>query len=166
MYHTKTSFTVDLEFKCHRTSCNYFFLIFKMYFFLAVLGLRCCMCLPLVAATGGCSHNAVCGPLIAKASFVAERRFWSTASVVAVKGLSCSPACWIFLDQGSNLRLLHRLPWQADSLPLSHQGSPRLVFLLARSDNSCHSRINNDHFYQVHYFACSFCQGLRGRCLL
>ena len=27
----------------------------------------------------------------------------------------------IFLTQGSNLRLLH---WQADSLPLSHQGSP------------------------------------------
>ena len=27
----------------------------------------------------------------------------------------------IFLDQGSNFCLLH---WQADSLPLSHQGSP------------------------------------------
>ena len=27
----------------------------------------------------------------------------------------------IFLTQGSNPRLLH---WQADSLPLSHQGSP------------------------------------------
>ena len=29
----------------------------------------------------------------------------------------------IFLDQGLNLYLLH---WQADSLPLSHQGSPML----------------------------------------
>jgi hypothetical protein len=30
----------------------------------------------------------------------------------------------IFLTQGSNLRLLQ---WQADSLPLSHQGSPHLL---------------------------------------
>ena len=35
-------------------------------------------------------------------------------------GLSCPTACGIFLEQGSNLCLLH---WQADSLPLSHQGS-------------------------------------------
>ena len=33
--------------------------------------------------------------------------------------LSCSMTCGIFLDQGWNLCLLH---WQADSLPLSHQG--------------------------------------------
>ena len=30
----------------------------------------------------------------------------------------------IFLTQGSNLCLLHLLNWQADSLPLSHLGSP------------------------------------------
>ena len=34
-----------------------------------------------------------------------------------VPGLSCSEACGIFPDQGSNLWFLH---WQADSLPLSH----------------------------------------------
>ena len=33
--------------------------------------------------------------------------------------LSCFEACRIFMDQGSNLCLLS---WQADSLPLSHQG--------------------------------------------
>ena len=38
-----------------------------------------------------------------------------------VHRLSCSFACGIFLAQGLNLCLLH---WQADSLPLSHQGSP------------------------------------------
>ena len=32
----------------------------------------------------------------------------------------------IFLIQGSNLRLLH---WQADSLPLSHLGSPQDIHL-------------------------------------
>ena len=31
----------------------------------------------------------------------------------------------IFLTQGSNPHLLH---WQAGSLPLSHQGSPHLMF--------------------------------------
>ena len=42
-------------------------------------------------------------------------------SIVGMHGLSCSKACGIFLDQGLNLCPLH---WQADSLPLSHQGSP------------------------------------------
>ena len=37
-----------------------------------------------------------------------------------VQELSCPTACRIFPAQGSNQRLLH---WQADSLPLSHQGS-------------------------------------------
>ena len=37
-------------------------------------------------------------------------------------GLSCSAACGIFPDQGSNPCPLH---WQADSQPLHHQGSPR-----------------------------------------
>ena len=39
--------------------------------------------------------------------------------------LSCPSARGIFLDQGSNPCLL---PWQVDSLPLSHQGSPGLCF--------------------------------------
>ena len=38
-----------------------------------------------------------------------------------VHGLSCSVACGILPDQGLNPCLPH---WQADSLPLSHQGSP------------------------------------------
>ena len=41
--------------------------------------------------------------------------------MVVAYGLSCSVACGIFLDQGSNLYLLL---WQADSLPLRYQGSP------------------------------------------
>ena len=42
--------------------------------------------------------------------------------------------CWssflfqgIFPTQGSNPHLLHLLHWQADSLPLVHLGSPRLI---------------------------------------
>ena len=41
-------------------------------------------------------------------------------------GPSCSVACGIFPDQGSNPCPLH---WQADSQPLRHQGSPVVVFL-------------------------------------
>ena len=49
-------------------------------------------------------------------------------SVVAVAhGLSCSAACGIFPDQGSNPCSLHR---QADSQPLRHQGSPNPGFFL------------------------------------
>ena len=49
----------------------------------------------------------------------------STGSVVVAHRLSCSAAWGIFQDQGSNLYLLH---WQADSSPLSHEGSPHTVF--------------------------------------
>ena len=38
--------------------------------------------------------------------------------------LSCSLLCGIFPGQGLNLCPLH---WQADSLPLDHQGSPTVV---------------------------------------
>ena len=55
----------------------------------------------------------------AQASVVAARglsvcgvRAESAGSVVVVRGLSCSMACRIFLDQGANLCPLH---WQADS---------------------------------------------------
>ena len=44
----------------------------------------------------------------------------STDSVVGAHRLSCSAARGVFPDQGSNPCLLH---WQADSLPLDHQGS-------------------------------------------
>ena len=39
-------------------------------------------------------------------------------------GLSCSAACGIFPDWGSNPCLLH---WQVDYLPLSHQGGPEIA---------------------------------------
>ena len=52
-------------------------------------------------------------------------------SVVVAHGLSCSAACGIFPDQGSNPRPLHR---QADSQPLRHQGSPPLFFKFAPRD--------------------------------
>ena len=46
-------------------------------------------------------------------------------SVVLAHGPSCSAACGILPDQGSNPCPLH---WQADSQPLRHQGSPKMFF--------------------------------------
>ena len=51
------------------------------------------------------------------------------ASVVVVTGFSCPVACGIFLGQGWNLCPLR---WQVDSLPLDHQGRPRMFILMPR----------------------------------
>ena len=60
------------------------------------------------------------------ACLAVERGLWGTqASAVMAHGLSCSVACGTLLDQGSNPC---PLDWQADSLPLDHQGSPLSSF--------------------------------------
>ena len=59
---------------------------------------------------------------------VAAPRLQSPGSGVLVLGLSCSLAREVFPDQGWNLH------WQADSLPLSYQGSPHQCLLIW---NSC-----------------------------
>ena len=56
------------------------------------------------------------------ASPAAEHGLWGMwGSAGGVHGLSCTAARGIFLDQGLNPCPRH---WQADSYPLSHQGSP------------------------------------------
>ena len=59
---------------------------------------------------------------------VAEHRLWGTGIIVAAHGLTCSAACGIFPDQGSNLCL--RL--QVDSLPLSHTEASQ-SFVISKS---------------------------------
>ena len=61
------------------------------------------------------------------ASVAAASGFLSPGSMVVAHWLCRSKACGIFLDQGSNSC---RLPWQVDSLPLSHKGSPALYLWL------------------------------------
>ena len=87
---------------------------------MAVLGPRFC-----ARAFSSCGEQ---GPL-----FIAVRRpllLRSTGSrragsVGVAHGPSRSAACGIFPDQGLNLC---PLPWQADSQPLRHQGSPVCLF--------------------------------------
>ena len=59
-------------------------------------------------------------------SVIVAPRLQSTGSIAVAHGLSHSGSCGIFPDQGLNSCLLH---WQTDSLPLSNQGSPDIVFL-------------------------------------
>ena len=98
---------------------NLFIYLWLCWVFVSVRGLS------LVVASGGHSSSRCAGlspsrPLLLRST--GSRR---TGSAIVAHGLSCSAACGIFPDQGSNLCPLH---WQADSQPLRHQGSPMLCF--------------------------------------
>ena len=87
---------------------------FKIFFYSFILG---CVGSSLMSADFSCRERgllfvAVRGLLIAVASLVVEHGLYSAGSVVVVQSLSCSAACAIFSDQGSNPCPLH---WQADS---------------------------------------------------
>ena len=82
--------------------------------------------LSLVVASGGHSSSRCTGLSLSRPLLLRSTGSRRTGSVIVAHGLSCSAACGIFPDQGSNPCPLH---WQADSQPLRHQGSPRLYFL-------------------------------------
>ena len=81
-----------------------------------------------VVASGGLSSSRCAGPSLSWPLLLRSTGSRRTGSVVVVHGPSCSAACGIFPDQGSNPCPLH---WQADSQPLRHQGSPQRCFLNA-----------------------------------
>ena len=80
--------------------------------------------LSLVAASGGHSSSRCAGLTLSRPLLLRSTGSRRAGSVVVAHGLSCSAACGIFPDEGSNPCPLH---WQADSQPLRHQGSP--IFL-------------------------------------
>ena len=96
------------------------------YLFMAVLRLRFCARAFSSCGKRGPLFIAVHGPLTIAASLVAEHRLQTRRLSIVAHGPSCSAACGIFPDQGSNPCPLH---WQADSQPLRHQGSPLMKFL-------------------------------------
>ena len=146
--------TIELAFKFAMPCCKYciihsfFSLLFVQYFYLnknvpgscffffnkfIYLFIYFWLCwvfvsvrgLSLVAASGGhsssrCADLSLSRPLLLRST--GSRR---AGSVVVAHGPSCSAACGIFPDQGSNPCALH---WQADSQPLCHQGSPQDLF--------------------------------------
>ena len=95
------------------------YFIFLVYFWLRWVFVAACR-FSLVAASRGysslrCTSFSLRWLLLLQSSGSRCAGFSSCgtwASVVVVHGLSCSAACGIFLDQGSNLCPLH---WQADS---------------------------------------------------
>ena len=109
-----------------------FFFIFKeihvlfiylfIYLFMTVLGLRFCARAFSSCGKWGPLFIAVRRPLLLRST--GSRR---AGSVIVAHGPSCSVACGIFPDQGSNPCPVH---WQADSQPLHHQGSPSAHFLI------------------------------------
>ena len=84
---------------------------------MAVLGLRFCARAFSSYGKRGPLFIAVRGPLTIAASLVGSTGPRCAGSVVVAHGPSCSTACGIFPDQGSNPCPLH---WQADSQPLRH----------------------------------------------
>ena len=76
---------------------------------------------------------------------------WAQQLQPVLHRLSSSATRGIFPDQGSNPCLLN---WQADSLPLNHQGSPTLMNLIKLRKNVCVTplviRLQNILVYSSH----------------
>ena len=89
--------------------------------------------LSLVAASRGHSSLRCAGPSLAWPLLLRSTGSRRAGSVVVAHRPSCSTACGILPDQGSNPCPLHR---QADSQPLRHQGSPKLSFYVRKCEAS------------------------------
>ena len=103
-----------------RNFINLFIYLFLLcWVFVSVRGLS------LVAASGGHSSSRCAGLSLSRPLLLRSTSSRHAGSVVVAHGPSCSTACGIFPDRGSNPCPLH---WQADSQPLRHQGSPGKQF--------------------------------------
>ena len=105
-----------------RITFFFFFFFWLCWVFVSVQGFS------LVAASGGHSSSRCAGLSLSRPLLLRSTGSRRAGSVVVAHGRSCYMACGIFPDQGSNPCPLH---WQADSQPLSHQGSPRVTFIQA-----------------------------------
>ena len=109
----------DVTFKSTFFFFNNIFYLFIYFWlcwvFVSVQGLS------LVVASGGHCSSQCAGLSLSRPLLLRSTGSRRAGSVVVAHGPSCSAACEIFPDQGSNPCPLH---WQADSQPLCHQGSP------------------------------------------
>ena len=94
---------------------------------MAVLGGSSFLCegFLLVVASRGHSSSRCAGLSLSRSLLLRSTGSRCAGSVIVAHGPSCSAACGIFPDQGSNPCPLH---WQANSQPLRHLGSPLLGF--------------------------------------
>ena len=103
---------------------------FKKYIYLFIFGCGWVFVsvrgLSLVAASRGQPSSRCAGLSLSRPLLLQSTGSRCAGSVVVAHGPSCSVACGIFPDQGSNPCPLR---WQADSQPLHHQGSPIIQIL-------------------------------------
>ena len=111
---------------------SFFFAFLKKFFILFIFGFfwLCWVFVSVqglspVAASGGHSSSRCAGLSLSRPLLLQSTGSRRAGSVVVAHGPSCSVACGIFPDQGSNPCPLH---WQVDSQPLRHQGSPMILF--------------------------------------
>ena len=105
-----------------------FFIFWLCWVFVSVQGLS------LVAVSGGHSSSRCAGLSLSRPLLLRSTGSRCAGSVVVAHGPSCSVACGIFPDRGSNPCPLH---WQADSQLLRHLGSPMSLFKLWFSQGLC-----------------------------
>ena len=113
---------------------------------LAVLGLRCCggflwfhepgllRTRTVQAPRGGGFSPRVAWALGHRASVVSRSGFSSTGSIVAAHGLSCSAACGILLDQGSNPSM--SLPLAGRLFATEPPGKPHVFHFASATQHS------------------------------
>ena len=89
--------------------------------------------LSLVAASGSHSSSRRAGLSLPRPLLLWSSGSRRAGSVGVAHMPSCSAACGILPDQGSNPCRLH---WQADSQPLHHQGSPSFFFFFKKERHS------------------------------
>ena len=106
----------------HTWAFFFFFNLFILWLCWVLVSVRG---LSLVVASGVHSSSRSVGLSLSRPLLWRSTGSRRAGSVVVAHGPSCSAACGIFPDQGSNPCSLH---WQADSQPLRHQGSPWAFF--------------------------------------
>ena len=97
-----------------------FIYLWLCWVFISVQGLS------LVVESGGHSSSRCVGLSLSRPLLLQSTGSRRAGSVIVAHSPSCSAACGIFADQGSNPCPLH---WQADSQPLHHQGSPSFFLI-------------------------------------
>ena len=123
-----------LRFRKFFTIISFFFFFIFFFFFFNFSFIYFWLCwvfvsvrgLSPVAASGGHSSSWCTGLSLSRPLPLRSTGSRCAGSAVVAHGPSCSAACGIFPDQGSNPCPLHR---QADSQPLHHQGSPTIISL-------------------------------------
>ena len=131
-------------------TCLYLIIYFWLcWVFVSVRGLS------LVVASGGHSSTRCTGLSLSRPVLLRSTGSRRSGSVVVAHGPSCSAACGIFPDQGSNPCPLH---WQADSQPLRHHGSPVLVMFLklVSKSNNVHFIILYPLYMDIYIFFCMY----------